>query len=131
MTKVAIVGDDQEPCGAIRAVDQSNVVNQGEDHGVGAPRAAVADRCPGGDPLAAQAALGRAVENQLNPDGGRDDRPKSPDQRGRGCRATGRATAAGRPRQAVEQVRAVDQQSICGRERVAIGGGHGPPSYAA
>ncbi len=122
MAEVAIVGDDQEPGGAIGTIDQSNVVDQGEDHRVGATGAAVTDRCPGRDPLAAQAALGRAVEDQLNPDGGRHNRPESPDQRGRGCRPAN----PGRPRQAVEQVRAVHQQSIRGGERVAIRGGHAP-----
>ena len=78
---------------------------------------AVANRRPGRDPLAAEAALGRAVEDELDGDRCRDDGPEAADQRRGRCRA-------GRSLDAVEQVRAVDQEAVRVRERVAVGGGH-------
>jgi len=64
------------------------------------------------DPFAAQAGVGGAVEYQLDPDRGRDDRPESTDQR----RLRRRAAMA---HERVEQVRAVDEQSVRAEERVA------------
>ena len=86
--------------------------NQREQDLVGAAPAGVADDQPGRDALAAHARVGRAVEHELDADGGRDDRPQPTDQRGLRRRA-------GLARQRVEEVRAVDQEPVGAGQRVA------------
>ena len=54
------------------AIDQPDVLDHREDDVVRGPAAAVADDDPGGDPLVAQTALRRPVEDQLDGRGGRD-----------------------------------------------------------
>ncbi len=66
----------------------------------------------GRDALAAHAPIRRAVEHQLDADGGRDDRPQPTDQRGL-------RRGAGLARQGVEEIGAVDQQSVGAGQRVA------------
>ena len=51
VAQVAVVGDDQEGGRAVGAVDHADVVDHGQDHAVGGPRAAVADDQAGRDPL--------------------------------------------------------------------------------
>ncbi len=70
------------------------------------------DDQPGGDSLAAHAAIGEAVEHELDADAGRDDAPQSTDQRG----LRGRTRFPGHD---VEQVRAVDEQPVRAVQRVA------------
>ena len=79
--------------------------------------AAVAHGQPGRDPLVAEAALGRAVEDELDGGRGRDHAAQPTDERRRRRRAR-------RPRQGVEQVRPVDEQAPGRGERVAVGLGH-------
>jgi hypothetical protein len=74
VTKIAIVGHDQQPGRPIGAIHQPNVVDQGQDHGVSGPRSAISDGRPSGDSLAAQASLRRPVEDQLDADLSRYDR---------------------------------------------------------
>jgi len=68
-----------------------------------------------GDPNAGQAMLRGAVEDQLDPGRGRDDRSKSTDE---GRRGLGRLAAPTHP---IEQVRAVDEQPLNAHQRVAQG----------
>ena len=65
-----------------------DVLDHGEDDVVRGPPAAVADDDPGRDPLVAQAAFGRPVEDQLDGRGGRDRATQPADQRGGRRRAS-------------------------------------------
>src|SRR5688572_11247072 len=73
----------------------------------------------GCDALAAHPPVGRPVEDQLDADGRGDDRPQSTDQRRLRRRA-------GLARQGVEEIRAVDEQSVGARQRVARKRRHRP-----
>ena len=46
MAQVAVVGDDQQAGRSVRTIDQSDVVDQGQDHRVGRARPAVSDGVP-------------------------------------------------------------------------------------
>jgi hypothetical protein len=111
MAKVAVIGHDEDRGGAERAVDRTRLVDEREQHGIGRPSAAVPDPQARGDALAADAALGRPVEDDVDGDRSRDGAAEPPDQRRPRRRDL-------RLREGVQQVRAVDQQPLGGRERV-------------
>ena len=114
-----VVGDDQDPTrGRGPSRPGADLVDERAEQVVGGPAAGMADGHPGRDPLAAQPAIGRAVEDQLDRDLGRDGGPQPTEERRRW-------RGPGSTLESVEQVRPVDQEAVGRRERVAgaIGAG--------
>jgi hypothetical protein len=89
VTQVAVVGDDEKVRRPVRAIEQVDVADDREDDGVGCPTAAVPHHDACRDPLVAEAAFGRAIEDEFDRDRGGDRAAQSTDERGRRRRATG------------------------------------------
>ncbi len=112
-----VVADDEQGAGRGRAGHGPGLIHQRQQDFVGAAPAGVADDQPRRDTLAAHTPVGRPIEHELDADGRRDDRPKPADQGGLRRRA-------GLARQGVEEIRAVDEEPVGARQRVAGEGGH-------
>ena len=96
MAEVAVVGDDQEGRCVVGVAGLPDPVDDATRISASAVRAAaVADGDPGGDPLAAQPGLGRAVEDELDRDRRRDRRPQPADERRGRCGAGRLASSRG------------------------------------
>ncbi len=117
MAKVAIVGDDEDRRGGDRTVGAADLVHERQQDRIRRPSAAVSDAQPGRDALPAETAVRRTIEDDIDVDRRRDDASKPSDQRG--PRGAGRGA-----RQAVDQVRAVDEEPGRGLERVGGEGSH-------
>jgi 4-nitrophenyl phosphatase len=94
--------------GSRRSLDQVD-----EDR-VGTPPSGMSDRDPGRHPDGAETGIGRAIEDDLDPDRGWDHRSQATDEPGRRS-APGRAVVA---RREVEQVVPIDQQELDASERI-------------
>ena len=108
----AVVGDDEEAGDSAGPGRGPGLIDQAQDQVVGGAPSRMADDQPGRDPLAAEARVGRPVEHELDADVCRDRATQPTDQRRRRHLI---ATAGERG----QEVRAVDDQSIGGGERVA------------
>jgi hypothetical protein len=80
--EVAVVRDDEQSRRSRRTGDRSRLIDKVHEDLVGRAAPGVADDEPGRDPLAAQPGLRRTVEDELDPDLGRDRRPEATDQGG-------------------------------------------------
>ena len=69
-----VVGHDEQAGRALGPDHRPGLVDQREQQLVGAPPPGMADDQPRRDPFAAHAAIGHAVEDELDPDGRRNER---------------------------------------------------------
>ncbi len=109
----AVVGDDEEAPDAGGSGRGPRLIGQAQDQVVRGAPPRMADDQPGRDPLPAEARVGRTVEHELDADVRRDGATQPTDQR-RGRHLIATASESG------QEVRAVDDQSIRGGERVTM-----------
>ncbi len=114
-----IVADDQQARRRLGTGRLTRLIDQRDEQLVGRTTATMADQQPGRDALTTHPGIRRAVEDELDPDIGRDDRPQDADERRVRCRA-------GPSADRVEQVRPVDQESIGSVQGIARKAGHRP-----
>ncbi len=106
-----VVADDEQAGGSGRSDHRAGLIDERQQQVVGRSPAGVADDQAGRDPFAAHPRIGSAVENELDTDRRGDHRAQPADERRLGRRAS-------TFRHRVEQVRAVDEQSIGARQGV-------------
>jgi hypothetical protein len=117
--QVVVVGDHEQGGGAGRPAAHPLLIDQVDEQRIGAPPTGVPDGDPRRDLVAAQAAIGRSVEDDFDGDARRSDGAQPADERGR----RRRRLLAGHQ---AEQVRTIDEQAGGAGEGVEREAGHGP-----
>jgi hypothetical protein len=87
MAEVSIVRHHEEPTSRSRPSRAPRLVHEVDDHCIGGARTREADDRCRRDPFAPQATFGRSVEDELDPDPGRDHASEPADERSRRRRA--------------------------------------------